>query len=296
MKIGFQMLVILGITALYSCEKSISFTPNTPNATLVVEATIENNEPPVVILSKSLNYFSQIDLDVLSGSFVHDAEVTMSNGTLTHRLKEYSIPTGNGYEVYFYSLDSSNMATTFEGALNTSYSLNIKVNGKEYNSTTTIPALTKTVDSLWWTTAPNHPDSNRVMLWGRFTDPPGYGNYVRYYTQVGQDIFYPGMASVFDDQIVDGTSYNFQIEKGINRNEDTDFEEYSFFDRGDSVTVKFCNIDKATFDFWRTMEYSFSSIGNPFSSPTKVLGNIQGGALGYFGGYAVQYRSIVIPR
>jgi hypothetical protein len=43
------------------------------------------------------------------------------------------------------------------------------------------------------------------------------------------------------------------------------------------------------------MEFNYSSIGNPFSSPTKVLGNIKGGALGYFGGYAVQYSTIVIP-
>ena len=56
------------------------------------------------------------------------------------------------------------------------------------------------------------------------------------------------------------------------------------------------NIDKVCFDFWRTIEYSYSSIGNPFSSPTKVLSNISGGALGYFGGYAVQYKSINIPK
>jgi hypothetical protein len=62
------------------------------------------------------------------------------------------------------------------------------------------------------------------------------------------------------------------------------------------VVVKYCNIDKATFDFWRTMEYSYANIGNPFASPNKVLSNIQGGGLGYFGGYAAQYKSINIPK
>ncbi|MET0243979.1 MAG: DUF4249 family protein, partial [Flavitalea sp.] len=97
------------------------------------------------------------------------------------------------------------------------------------------------------------------------------------------------------DQIVDGTQYKVQIEKGVNRNESIDFDEYSYFHRGDSITVKMTNIDKANFDFWRTIEYSYQSIGNPFSSPTKVLGNISNGALGYFGGYAVQYRGYRIP-
>ncbi len=65
-----------------------------------------------------------------------------------------------------------------------------------------------------------------------------------------------------------------QVERGVDRNEDLP-EDYSFFDKGDTVTLKLCNIDKATFDFWRTMEFSYSSIGNPFSSPTKVMSNIK---------------------
>jgi hypothetical protein len=101
---------------------------------------------------------------------------------------------------------------------------------------------------------------------------------------------------VYDDQITDGTTYSIQIEKGVNRNATVDMKNYSFFTRGDTVTIKFCNIDKATFDFWRTMEYDYQSIGNPFSSPTTVLGNISNGALGCFCGYAAQYVSIIIPE
>jgi hypothetical protein len=62
------------------------------------------------------------------------------------------------------------------------------------------------------------------------------------------------------------------------------------------VQLKLSNIDKATYDFWRTIEYSYATVGDPFSTPTKVLTNIKGNALGYFGGYASQYRSIIIPH
>jgi hypothetical protein len=44
------------------------------------------------------------------------------------------------------------------------------------------------------------------------------------------------------------------------------------------------------------MEYTYASVGNPFASPVKVLSNISNNALGYFGGYASQYRTIIIPR
>lgn len=288
--------ILLFAILLASCEKTINFSPANADPLVVVEASIENGQPPVVILTKSLNYFSQLSPELLTTSFINGADIQVSNGTLTHTLKEYAVPAGNGYTLYYYSIDSASLATAFTGAFGSSYSLNIKTGGKEYTASTTIPLLTKVIDSLWWKKAPDNPDTGKVEVMARVTDPPGFGNYIRYYTQRDNELFYPGLNSVYDDQIVDGKTYDVQVEKGVNRNEDIDFEEYSFFDRGDSVTVKFCNIDKATFNFWRTMEYSYSSIGNPFSSPTKVLGNISGGALGYFGGYACQYKSIVIPQ
>jgi hypothetical protein len=289
-------LILFGWILFSSCEKAISFTPNSGEATVVVEATIEDGQPPIVILSKSLDYFSEITPELLAGSFINDAEIEVSNGTLTHRLKEYSVTTPDGFELYYYSIDSANLATAFVGQLAASYTLRINTGGKEYTASTTIPALTKKIDSLWWQKSINNPDTTQVLLMGRASDPPGFGNYIRYFTSVDDEPFYPGLNSVFDDQIVDGKTYSVQVERGVNRNEEIDFDTYSYFNRGDSVTVKFTNIDKATFDFWRTMEYSYSSIGNPFASPTKVISNIKGGGLGYFGGYATQYISLVIPE
>jgi hypothetical protein len=279
-----------------SCEKAISFTPRNADQLVVVDAIIENDEPPIVYLSRSFNFFSKISIDELAGSFVRNADITVSNGTRTHKLKEYEIPVANGYSIYYYSIDSSNLATSFIGEFNKTYSMSIKVDGKEYTATTTIPPLAKKIDSLWWEKAPLKDDSSKVVVMARTTDPPGFGNYIRYFTQVDGGGFYPGLSSVFDDQIVDGKTYNVTIEKGVDRNQEIDFDDYSFFERGDSVTVKLTNIDKACFDFWRTMEYSYSSIGNPFSSPTKVVSNIKGGGLGYFGGYSVQYTSLIIPK
>ena len=289
-------IAIIALLVLASCEKAVSFVPRNAGPVVVIEATIENNQPPIVILSRSMSYFSGITPDSLANSFIRNAEIYVSNGTKTHRLKEYAFPADNGYIVYYYSTDSASLATAFEGEFSKSYSLQVKVDGKEYTATTTIPALTKTLDSVWWKPAPNNPDSEKVIIMARTTDPPGYGNYIRYFTKSNAELFYPGLTSVFDDQIVDGKTYEVQVEHGVDRNRSIDLEEYAFFNRGDVVTVKFCNIDKATFDFWRTMEYNYSSIGNPFSSPTKVLSNIKGGGLGYFGGYAVQYTTLVIPQ
>ncbi|MFI5152164.1 MAG: DUF4249 domain-containing protein [Chitinophagales bacterium] len=280
-----------------SCEKSISFNLDKSDSQLVVDASIESNKAPIVILSKSLDYFSEISPDILSSSFIHGAKVVISSDSTNSTLTEYSIPPdSNGYTVFYYTVDSSLGPNAFLGVIGKHYSLSISVNNQQYSAESSIPALSKKIDSLWWIKAPDNPDTTKVVLKARVTDPPGLGNYIRYFTNVDGGPFFPGLNSVFDDQIVDGTTYDVDVDKGVNRNQSIDLENYAFFNRGDTVGVRFCNIDKATFDFWRTMEYNYQSIGNPFSSPTKVLGNISNGALGYFGGYAAQYVYLIIPK
>src|SRR5262245_3115483 len=118
----FLLLFILSLI-LISCEKGVTFDLDESSPKLVVEATIETGQPPLVFLSKSQNFFSQITPDILVSSFVRNAQVFVSNGTLTHKLKEDSIPLGGNYFFYFYSIDSSNLSTSFVGQTNTQYSL-----------------------------------------------------------------------------------------------------------------------------------------------------------------------------
>ena len=294
MKIRFDWLAFIALI-LAGCEKKVDFELENAEPKLVVDASIENGLPPRVTLTKSLNYFSTFTPQLLAQSFVHGAEVYVSDGTLTHQLKEYTIPLAPGVDLYYYSIDSSNLATAFNGQIKWSYSLRIVSEGQEYTATTTIPDTTRRIDSIWWKPTPSSNDTDKVAVIVRATDPAGYGDYIRYYTKnQKQPVFYPPMNSVYDDLFIDGTTYEVQIQPGYNRNGDT--TDKDLFYRGDTVDFKVSNIDRATFDFWRTWEYAISSIGNPFSTPNKILGNISNGALGYFGGYASQYRTLIIPR
>ena len=277
------------------CEKVVDFDLEKQEPKLVVEATIENNAPPLVVLSRSFHYFSTLSRELLAQSFVHNAEVWVSNGTLQHRLKEYMVPAGNGFQLYYYTLDTARPATAFLEQLNGSYTLKILSEGKEYTAETTIPAITKRLDSFWSKPAKGFEDSSKAVILTRVTDRPGLGDYIRYYTKRNGEPFFPALNSVFDDLVIDGKTYELQLDPGVDRNAEREEEEH-FFNKGDTVTLKLCNIDKPTFDFWRTIEYGYACVGNPFSSPVKVLGNIRGGAVGYFGGFAAQYHTIVIPK
>jgi len=295
MKRNTVPILPLFIFILWGCEKTANIRLKDTEPKLVVEATIENGQAPIVILSRSLNYFSSINPTIIENNFVRFAEIYISNGTKTHRLKEYSKLVGGQVKIYYYSIDTSDLATAFNGELNTTYSLRILSENKEYTATTTIPNLTRRVDSLFWRPAPPGNKPEKVAVYVRAKDQPGFGDYVRYFTKTNSEPFYPGINSVFDDQIIDGISYQIQVERGVDRNTDRE-DDYVYFNKGDTVTLKLANIDKSTFDFWRTMEFAYANLGNPFSTPTKISGNISNGALGYFGGYAAQFHTIIIPK
>jgi hypothetical protein len=280
-------------TIFLSCEKDIDFDLKYAEPVLVVDAQIENGQVPTIALSHSLSFFSTISVDILANSFIHNAEVTMSNGTVTHKFKEYNIPVGNGYSIYYYGIDSSNLATAFVGEFNKQYDLIIKVDGKVYTAKTTIPALTKIFDSLWTKPPPPNVDTSKRILMVRAIDPPGLGNYVRYFTKKNSERFLPGFNSVFNDEVVDGTTYQGQVDPGVDRNNPAPTGDERFFARGDTLSFKLSNIDKATFTFWNTWEFNQQSIGNPFSQPGKVIGNISNGALGAFCGYASKVQTII---
>jgi hypothetical protein len=277
---------------LVSCEKDINIKLDPSQTKLVVDATIENGQAPVVFLSKSLDFFSKINPEVLAASLVRNARIKIGDGTSEVILTEDSI-VRNTSKIYFYTTSGSGLF--FRGKTNTKYTITIEVLGEVYTATTTIPEITRRIDSLWWEKIPFAEDTNDVRVMFKGTDRVGFGDFIRYFTKRGQEPFLPGFNSVFDDQIVDGSTYTVQIDKGFDKN--LEFaDSISNFKRGDTVTIKLCNIDKGTYDFWRTYEFSFQSIGNPFSSPIRILGNISNDALGYFGGYGAQYRTVIIPK
>jgi hypothetical protein len=221
MKYIFAVILFFG---LMGCEKKVEFDLNEAKELLTVDASIETNQDPVVVLTKSLNYFSKISAEVLANTIIKDAEVYISAGTTTHKLKRYDVVVpGTNIPFSFYSSDPANPSTIIRGESGKTYGLRIVWQGKEYTSTTTIPAIRKTIDSLWWVKAPNTPDtSTKVVVRAKVTDPQPFGDYARYFTKVNSGNFLPGFNSVFDDAFVNGTSYTVDVDRGVDRNVELD--------------------------------------------------------------------------
>lgn len=291
----YFFIVITWVSILTSCEKEVLFKMPKFDEVLVVEGRIETGLPPFILLTKNSSYYGKTSLSDIGNTFVHNAIVRVSDGIDTVTLTELTFDTA-GVSVGIYTDPTFFFDTTLtkiKGKPNTTYYLWVEAEGKKVSAVTTIPT-SYPLDSIWYmeNVVTNRPDLIRLMC--RYTDPPEPGQYVRYFTRRNSGEFLPGFGSVFDDNIINGTTFDFPLDRGVNRNDTAVFTDYGYFYKGDTVTVKWCNIDYFTYKFFRTLEFELNS-GGPFSSPVIIQGNINGG-LGVWAGYNPSFKTIIIPQ
>ena len=289
-------LFIAFLLFLASCEKEVKINLPAGEQHVVVEGAIETGLPPYVILTNTVSFFSTIDINTLQNSFLHGAAITVFDGSKTIKLKEYSIDTGaKGNKFYFYSIDTA-VKPFMVGEVEKYYKLHIEYNGQIYEATTKIPNPTN-IDSVrsvlpdppFNTT--KHPDARQIRVY--FQEPDTPGNYIRYFTKRNSELYYAPSNSVYNDEIVNGIYFQTTLELGEPAGVPRDSTSGVAYP-GDTVTLKWCAIDKAAFNFWNTYEYSLGSIGNPFSTPIQVTSNLSNSALGIWVGYGSVYKTVVI--
>ncbi len=292
--IAFFVIVIFTLT---SCEKEVKINLPPSEQKVVVDGAIETGLPPYVILTSTISYFSTIDINTLQNSFLHDAVITVSDGNRTINLKEYSIDTGvNGNKFYFYSIDTS-VKPYFIGQVEKQYKLHIEYGGKTYESYTKIPTPTS-LDSVT-SVQPDppfnrdkYPTARQIRIF--FKDPDTTGNFVRYFTKKNSEPYFPGLNSVYNDDIINGIAFQTTLELGYPRSSSGGRDSLGVGYPGDTVTLKWCAIDRHVYDFWSTYEFSLTTVGNPFSSPIQVKSNISNGAVGVWSGYGSVYKTLII--
>jgi hypothetical protein len=284
-------LSITLLFALSGCEKNVTVDIPKADEQLVVEGYIENGQPALLVLSRTLPFFGSINVSNVVQNTVQGARVIVSDGLTIDTLQQFP-----GLGVYYSSL---------LGETGKTYTLRVEAEGKVLTASTRIPGAV-TLDSTWWKV-----DGERDSLgfvWARMSEPDTLGNCYRWFAQrinrytFGEDagrqkdsIFIAPLGSVFEDKFINGRTFDFSFPRGIVTNsekEDDQNEERFFFKRGDTVVVKFTAIDRDHFEFWRTAETQIQNNGNPFGSPAPITSNISGG-LGIWGGYAATFDTVV---
>lgn len=287
-----------------SCEKEVNIKLNDGEKKIVVEGVIELNEVPYVTLTRSIGFFDKINLN--SVEYISNAQIKVTDITSSQfvNLKEYIIDTTIGSNTFKFSVYGPDIqdpnALNFIGISGHIYKLEILESGKTYESYTQIP-FNVGLDSLWIEPVPGRGDTFSSIK-AIYTDPDTFGNSVKVETKANRykkdgspELFYTSFSSVYNDDIINGTKIDLSIDLGYNKSRTYTQKEYQtigYVRKGDTVTVKWSTIDKKVFTFWETLSFSEGSVGNPFSSPVQVQGNIPG-AIGVWGGYGAKFYTLI---
>lgn len=288
---------LFALVILSSCEKEVKIKLKPGSEKVVVDGRIETGQIPFVIFTRSIDFFSKIDLNTLEDAFLHDAVMTISDGQKTITLREYEF-LNNGIRFFIYSADTANgQSFQFKGEFGKTYDLKIQYNGQVYQSQTTIPFV-KNVDSMW-ASPPDFPSNDYPDLrsvFAQYTDPDTLGNRIRYFVSRNNQEFLPPFFSTYDDALINGTTVPVRIYPGFNKADSIVRETFGYFSKGDTVVLKWSSIDQKVFDFWQTLEFSATATGNPFAAPVEVSTNISNGALGVWAGYGNSFDTLIISQ
>jgi hypothetical protein len=291
-----RFVLFIGIVFfIASCEKEITIDMPQTETKIVIEGAIEEGQHPWVFVSKNAPFFDPVDSSVIANLLVWNAKVIVTDGVDTDSLHICIDPYCFPYIKY--------VSNNIIGQVGKTYRLKVQVGDKEYTATTGIlPAVH--LDSMIF-----KPDFNQDTLgfiWIYLKDPDTLGNYYRVFTKIlGRDsVYLHPYPSVIDDKFFNGQYSEYSLEEGRNPLEDNLYDADGkdaqgvprwYFRRGQTVVVKLCSMDAFHYDFWYSVEQQFITDGNPFASPVSVRTNINGGALGVWGGYGVFLDTIHIP-
>jgi hypothetical protein len=293
-------LIALSSILLTSCEKEVQIDLKSSPPQVVVQGSIESGNIPFVVLNSSMSFFSKIDLGTLEKSFIHNAIVTVSDGSKTVTLKEYTVDTGLSFKYSVYTIDTTNfnLNNLILGEVGKTYTLSVTYEGKTYTGVTKIPNP-QGIDSMWFAeplfAGENTSDSAR-QLFVSYSDPDTAGDCVRYFTRRNNDLFFP--SENFNDEIINGKKLNqvglvagYQETSGTPISRDSLF----YFFPGETVTLKWCAIDKGVYQFYNSLEFAKGAVGNPFATPINPITNMKNGALGVWAGYGVFEKTLTVP-
>lgn len=281
---------------------------------LVVDGRIETDGFPVVLLSKSNDIYGETDANQVLQNFESGAIVTVSDGVNEVTLNEIcsnNLPPAIA-EAFasFFGVEENELGNfdlclytttdpVIKGEVGKSYTLNISHEGKNYDaSTTLLPPVH--LDSIYWKEDPDNLDNG--FCWATLSDPAGQDD--AYYWEAKRihvnsegdptdELFQNTFNPAIKDDFFDGLTFDFAYENPQGFTDEALAEnERGYYQRKDSVVVKFSKIDLDVYDFMEKKYNQLQTGGSPFATPLNLPSNVSNGARGVWAGYSTTYDTL----
>ena len=286
------LLATLLALSLAGCETPISVSLPDTEPMLVLEGRIEPGLPPVVLLSRSQDYFAPVDAGLLGSLYQGGGQVVLSIDGEEYPLDEIcagdlgpdelivaSTLLGLPLEALILSNLCAYTSLSIQGEVGHTYGIRASLDGDTVHAISRLnPPVS--LDSLWFE-APGNIDT-LGFIYCDFTDPDSLGNAYRWSAmRIGKDpgLLYPSLSTV-DDALFNGLAFEFSQFRPVTADdfaEDANPDEIGFYKLGDTVIVRWDHIDRGAFEAISSMEEQLQSQGSPFANPADVATNVEGG-------------------
>ncbi len=274
-------ILFLFIGMLFSqCQKEIEVNLPDYERKIVIEGSIENGQPAMVIVSRSVPYFSSIDLETLMKDvFITDAEVIVTSSTGETEQLVFSLNPESPIYMAF-------TGRTLLGEPGKSYTLTVRYDGKEYSATSIMEESVR-LDSAWLSFRDENDTmpTSRIQLTDRAASHDYYMFRIKVHGKKLHDrLWVTSMPVAFDDATFNGQTVNYEILRAnpssLFMAEMSDEEQAEYYRityrHGDTVYLKTSMIDYNAFQYWSAMTYELAVGQNPFMSPAPVPCNLSG--------------------
>lgn len=240
---------------LNSCTKVIDINLNDAKPEIVIEANlIEGTHDFKTIVSQTGNYFGG------APTYLNNATVTLSDGIGSFPLTNM----GNGEYIL----------PNFTAVSGATYSLDVTVNGKNYQAISTMPNKIN-LDTLTYQFQPASAFNDEgYFLFLNFQDPQEENYYRGTVLVNGEPTKGITDLYIFDDQFTNGNYIVIPV-----------FGE--IYTQGDVVSVDLYSLTKAGYKYYETLGQITSNSGGGNVAPANPTNNWNNGALGNFNVYGL---------
>lgn len=286
MRARFFIYLLPGLMSVFlcGCKANLDLNLPEPDDKIVIDGWIETGQYAKVLLTRNSQYFSSVDSASIRDLVLTRAKVSLTDGEkseilILSRNDDYFPP-------YIYE------GNEIKGDTGKIYTITAEYGGKTAWANTTIPAKVM-LDTFFFEPEANSDSLGSVYI--EFTDPPEMKNYYRIMTKrIGKDKrYYSPMIMGINDIFFNGQKFGFSMSRGPQSFLSSAGNQY--FKSGDTVSIKFCTIDKTHYEFWNSFQDEVLNASNPFaSSLSSIKSNIQGDGLGIWGGYGVSLHMLII--
>jgi hypothetical protein len=308
----------------FACEKEIQLDIANAGKKIVVQAMIQEGYPPIVQLTWSDSYFANFDSNNVM--FISGAEIIIYNQDRTDSVILAEIDALiQGFPPGIYAdlninFNANPPFSNFHDFCNegSSYHLKVIFENDTLTATTSIPNATP-LDSIWFVPDDRFPEYGDFYAY--YNDPDTMGNNVMFEHKrvshfslaeekdIPDFMFIKAYGAVRNDfEGLNGMGFETFFERGEGpkfNHEDINFKDPNLHNFqmaytndtvgevfADVVILRFSQLDKASFEFWRSVIAQDLMNSNPFAEPMNLKSNINGG-LGIFEGKAAVYYKLI---